>query len=557
MNRNISIISISLFFIAGLVLAWTAQAFNEPILNPPEGNIQAPILTGGSDLQTRWGPLKLSSQLNTSGSLTSLGEIITSGNLNVMLNGDEQFCLGDSCINGWEPGGSIGTILHLSPTSADSDFIHIQGGITFQAADDANFALHSGAIAPTLIDTYGFYGLSSSVVALPGLSYGVLGVAAHSGSVSSDALAYGIFGGNNGNPNAYAGYFTGNVEITAGSQLCLLEEDEDPPGDCRTSWPEGSGVNDYLFLQTEYPTTLQTGITAVYGSSHFLSAVLGDPNGHVPEITCGDGVCTESTENPIDCPADCPVISEITAEWQTPTSAEFTWTSNWPMYSVVEHGLTEDYGSKLADPVYRISHSVLVDNIDSTLDYHYRVGGATQGSGTFLFSGDNFLEAGSVVDETPPIPITSQIGINLHLPDGTIPGDEEYTLLGWTHPKTDLPEGINSGFSHFNIYRNSVKIGESLIGGYKDDDPALTQGENYYYSISALDNNGNESEWRSRGFHINLLCPSDPFCVANDTPYDYCCIFSNHGGESVNVCEDAECGGSSPIMAKGDAGGLR
>jgi len=175
MSRNLSIIILGLFFMVGLSLALTAQAFNEPHIYPPNDNIQPPILTGPGS-QVRYGPLKLLNQLNAQGDLISHNEItVTSAprSLDVFLSGPEQFCLGADCITGWGDGGPGGNLLRLSPADADSGFIHIQGGIIFQAAESANFALYTRAIAPDARETYGFYGQSSAGPLNGSNSYGV------------------------------------------------------------------------------------------------------------------------------------------------------------------------------------------------------------------------------------------------------------------------------------------------------------------------------------------------------------------------------------------------
>jgi len=415
--------------------------------------------------------------------------------------------------------------------------------VIFQGAESATNALFTWAIAPDTVPTYGFYGLSYPDIGLSEYSYGVLGVATHSGA-TPDALAYGLFGGDSDNTNAYAGYFTGNVKIESPSELCLIDEDT---VDCRTDWPLGSGTNDYLLLQTEYPTIEQEGVTVVEGLGQFFAAAVGNSEGHELEVTCGDGVCTE---DPDDCPDDCPEITLITAVWQDNTSALFTWTSNTNMHSVVEYGLTSSYGDKLVDVNFVTNHSVVVDGLNSANDYHYRVGGATQGIGVFLFSADLVLPFNDV-DTTPP-PVVPSLGFNLHLPDGT-PGDEEFVQLNWNHPGTDLPEGSNSGFSHFNVFNTD----SGFLGTVEDtptaifrDDSELYQGITYTYFVTAVDNNGNESDATWVEVYVGLVCPDNNWCQTRFPFWTFCCNFKNFEGDDVKTCKETPCEASSPIMKK-------
>ncbi|USN53707.1 MAG: fibronectin type III domain-containing protein [Candidatus Nomurabacteria bacterium] len=530
---------ISIFFLATIIVgtfAFRAMAFIEPDDFPPSDTTSAPVLTGPQD-QTRQGPLTVQGNVSASGPLiTRDSEIVTSGDVTV--SGGASICLNGDCINAWT--AALGDFVRLSPPSSDDGYIHLQGGATFQAATDADFALYSRAIAPTASASYGFYGKSWTGPVTNNYSYGVLGVAAHEG-INPGALAYGIFGWNGDNLNAYAGYFTGNVQLVNNSELCLTDGFTI---DCRTTWPNGAPGEEFLLLQNTWPTSSQIGNTAVSGNAQFANALLGDPGAGT--LTCGDGFCSEDA---ISCPIDCPTITNIDAEWLTSSSAQFTWTSNTTMTSVVQFGLSDLYGGQDIDGSYVTSHSITIEGLDSDQDYHYRVGGLTENSGAAVFSSDQILSA-SVVDIDPP-PVPSGLVLDVHIPP---PSPTEIIDLTWAHDLSDNPVG-GSGFKEFHIYRLDWSVGPPfvMIGtttdlNFIDDSGDLSQTNDYTYSVTAVDNNGNESDPFERAVHIPARCSFDVECGV-DPGYPFCCTWN----EGDKACSATSCkGGGSPIMLKED-----
>ncbi len=535
--RSSRLFIISLF--VGLSLAASVFAFEEPVELPPEGSTSAPILSGPTD-DIRYGPLSIEGGITTNGPFASQSEIRTSGDFTVTDNA--QICLGGECIDSWND--ILSHYVRLSPSDADSGFIHLNGLARFQAAANADFALYSRAVGATAASTYALSGNAWGSVDTDNQSFGVLGIAAHNSDVTGQ-MAHGIFGWDGGNRNAYAGYFTGRVDITDNSLLCFIDGDLI---DCRNTWPLGGPADDLLALQFQWPSDEQSGWTAVNGPGRFTSFVLGNPDGHSASLTCGDGICSEGA---VACPTDCPVLSSITAAWQSDTTALVSWTSNTPMTSVVHYGLSDQYGSQELDTATGTSHSITLSGLDKDLSYHYRVGGTTAGSGTAFYSDDYVLPAN--IDTEAPQVVTS-LNYAVHLPPLPPGSDIEKVALSWTHAKNDNPPGSNSGFKEFRVYRklttapgNPVLLGATTNLSYNDNDPALLQTRSYLYWVTAVDNNLNESFHQDQTVHIPKRCTVNLDC-ALDSGYPNCCSWGEGGKACAVSCGSG--GGSSPILNK-------
>lgn len=530
----------------GCALAAGVAAFNEPTEMPPEGTVSSPILTGLGN-QVRNGPLSLGG-LTTNALSVSQGGLASSGNFTITNN--VPLCLNgsgaDHCILSWSE--ILNNFVRLSPGTPDQGYIHLNGSASFTGATNAFAGLRSYALPPTDGETYGFSGTASADAGAADRSYGILGVAGYETDVI-DRMAYGIFGWDGGNANAYAGYFNGRVEVAAGSLICFLNG---PVDDCQSVWPDGP-ADEPLRLQTALPTVLQAGWTAVDSAARFTIAVLGDPAGHSSLVTCGDGVCTEGAAS---CPADCPVLSVPAAAWQSATTATVTWTSNTLMSSIVQFGTTSEYGSQIRDdsPTGLLSHSLLLEGLDSAQTYHYRAGGQTTGSGVTLFSADAVLEPS--LDITPP-DAPSSLSYSVFLPAAQPPPGT--IRLAWAHPLTDKPPVTGLGFDHFNIYRklsSASEFGSPIASTqdltYFDSDPSLVPNTSYVYAVSAVDKAvpGNESNLTLlNNVYLPNRCTGDAQCSGT---HPRCCDWpvANGGGKACA----AACGGGSPIMDKTPGG---
>ena len=199
------------------VFSRQTEAWSEPNVTPPGGNIAAPINISASP-QTKLGPLALGGGPdNLPGSL----RLYPSDSLR-----DDEDCTANN----------RGEIYYYQDEGEDENALYYCDGENWQSIGSG-----AGAVGDYVLlneDNLGW----TSITADCG-DYAILG-RAHTTAVPS----YGIYGQDGTNASAYAGYFQGNVKIASG----------------------GAGENTNL--------TLDTGVSLfVGGSDPFFQAVLSPP----------------------------------------------------------------------------------------------------------------------------------------------------------------------------------------------------------------------------------------------------------------------------------------
>ncbi|MDX1984375.1 MAG: Ig-like domain-containing protein, partial [Bryobacteraceae bacterium] len=141
-----------------------------------------------------------------------------------------------------------------------------------------------------------------------------------------------------------------------------------------------------------YSTTWNT--TTAANGAHTLTAIATDAAGNT-----ATAVAINVTVNN---PLIPPVISSVTANPVSPTSATITWTTDKPSDSRVSYGLTPAYGSQSPlDTALVTSHSVAVSGLTPATTYHYQVTSRDAQGTTAVSAGFTFL--------TPPAPSGSGI----------------------------------------------------------------------------------------------------------------------------------------------------
>ena len=102
-----------------------------------------------------------------------------------------------------------------------------------------------------------------------------------------------------------------------------------------------------------------------------------------------------------------PVISSISADNITGSSATIIWTTNEPATSQVEYGTTTAYGSSTTkSPTLIPGHSQTISGLQPSTTYHYRVKSA-DAAGNLAVSEDNVFTTMPITDTTPPVVSTT------------------------------------------------------------------------------------------------------------------------------------------------------
>ena len=130
-----------------------------------------------------------------------------------------------------------------------------------------------------------------------------------------------------------------------------------------------------------------------------------DPN--AKPVACSSSGGSITIVQPVYIPP--PVISAVASSNITSSSAVITWTTDRPSDSQVEYGPDTTYGTLgLRDLIMTTSHSSNLQNLDSSVNYHYRVR-STDPNGNVVVSGDNVFSTVSALTLYVPRLLASNI----------------------------------------------------------------------------------------------------------------------------------------------------
>ena len=185
-----------------------------------------------------------------------------------------------------------------------------------------------------------------------------------------------------------------------------------------------------------------------------------------------------------------PVLSGIQAVDITDHSARIVWTTDEPADSTVEHGLDAGYGQSTFDSVLVVSHSVSLEGLAPATAYHFRVSSADSTGNASTSADGTFTTA---PDSTPPAP---PAGLSATAGDGQ-------AALDWA-------DNAESDLAGYLVYRSNVSGGPYSLTASPlasaHTDLGLTNGETYYYVVTAVDVEGNESAGSTEA----SATPADP-----------------------------------------------
>lgn len=179
-----------------------------------------------------------------------------------------------------------------------------------------------------------------------------------------------------------------------------------------------------------------------------------------------------------------PVISDISST-TTETTATITWKTDENSDSKVEYGKTTSYGMQSSNTEMVTSHSIQLTGLESGTTYHYKVtsSDAANNKGD---SADATFTTNVIQDTNPPV---APSGLAAQAGDGQV-------ILTWN-------ANVDSDLAGYHIYRslnmdsgftrlNTTMLPTSSSPTYTDTD--VTNGTEYFYTVSAVDDSDNESE---------------------------------------------------------------
>ena len=178
-----------------------------------------------------------------------------------------------------------------------------------------------------------------------------------------------------------------------------------------------------------------------------------------------------------------PTISSVTLSSITSSGASVSWTTNEPVNTQVDYGLTASYGnSSTLNSSLVTSHSATLSGLSAGTAYHYRVK-SRDSAGNLSQSSDNTLTTQNIQDSTAP-----------SVPSGltATPTSGNQIQISWSASTDTAGTGQTiSGVSGYQIFRGSNLVNTTASTAYLDN--GLTPGTDYSYQITAMDNAGNIS----------------------------------------------------------------
>lgn len=170
-----------------------------------------------------------------------------------------------------------------------------------------------------------------------------------------------------------------------------------------------------------------------------------------------------------------PVISDVAVSEITEHMAKITWKTDEMATSLVEYGLTVNYGLTKSDAVLKLTHSISLTDLIENSTYHFRVK-SKDNLGNEAVSGDfTFV---TLPDTTAPANVS----------DFTIQAGDGKLILSWRNPADADFAGVKIQRSDVDFPKNPTEEKTVYDGkGTSYTDPGLTNGKTYFYTAFAYD----------------------------------------------------------------------
>jgi len=206
-----------------------------------------------------------------------------------------------------------------------------------------------------------------------------------------------------------------------------------------------------------------------------------------------------------------PVITEVNAAVVTDRSATITYKTNELGDTFVNYGLTPSFGFTVGNAQDVIDHEITLTNLLPDTTYYYRVGSIDKSGNETILDLVQSFKTHATPDTVPPA-----------VPSGLkVESGNNQLLLMWNM-------NSEADFAGYNIFRNSgagFQIIETNVADTLFYDTGLTNGKEYQYKLTAVDNSNNVSDESAVVSNIpaaensptspTLLYPINGECVDN------------------------------------------
>jgi hypothetical protein len=275
------------------------------------------------------------------------------------------------------------------------------------------------------------------------------------------------------------------------------------------SWSPSWGNNDITFSSSSLASSTQAefSVYANVADSTADSTAWGvgvSEDDGSSFHSCSGSLGTAIVEPTSDQPA---VISDVVLSDLGSSSVKITWTTNEATTSIVEYGLTNDYGSTKSNTEMSASHSLTIDGLSVSTIYHFIVEGVDSGGNSSDSGDQTFTTAArgttttttttvTIIKTTTPTPTPTPI------PDRTPPTISINT--NFEKPFKKSPEISGRAFDASGVTavdyslddgKNWLPVDASLAADRQSLDfkftPAIFEDGNFNLKIKAKDSEGN------------------------------------------------------------------
>ena len=227
-----------------------------------------------------------------------------------------------------------------------------------------------------------------------------------------------------------------------------------------------------------------------------------------------------------------PIISEISLDELTSTSAVVSWKTDTPSTSIVKYGLS--YGSYTYTAIGDSSttaHSVVLSGLTPSTTYYYIVE-STNNVGT-THSNEQTFTTSMQSDTTPPV-ISNIVVSSVTGNSAVITWTTNESANGTVQYGTNTSYGLTKGHSNY-IKSHSITLTN------------LNSGTTYHFKVSSSDSSGNAAQ--SSDYTFTTTQENYPLSISNVQILDYNFnpATSIHAGGQVNIKVNVQNNGQSSL----------
>jgi len=238
------------------------------------------------------------------------------------------------------------------------------------------------------------------------------------------------------------------------------------------SVPQGSPTQGVSGYSTSHSVTL-TGLNA--STTYYFKAKSCDASNNCSESTIYQFITAAPDNTP-------PVVSNIQSSSITENSATITWDTDEASNSFVEYSTTAGFssGTLQGDFAFTTSHSVVLQGLNASTTYYYKVRSADSSGNEVISSENSFTTSVSSADVTPPvISNVASSGIAYNTATITWATDENSSSF--------VEYGLNTSYG--SIYGQDDSVTSHSVNIPKTLSPSTT----YHFRVRSIDGAGNES----------------------------------------------------------------